>query len=142
MFKMPVEEEQGAPQDVRAQLLQQALQAALGQQAGPARAYRRPSEGEAAIRNRPHQDGGMGQALLRERQGKYAKRRLSQFQKIAALLGGDFQQAVEGQDMNDPLAAFKNLSGMFANASKERGVQDPRMLLQQLLMARQRGGAA
>lgn len=81
--------------------------------------------------------------MMHDKANTYAQQRLSQFGKVADLMGGGFADAYHGQDMSDPAAAYRALSGLFSQQSQSQGVADPRVMLAQLLMqARQGGGAA
>lgn len=91
---------------------------------GPARAYQRPGQG------------------TKEQADRYATRRINQFRSIADLLGGDFGSLVNETkwDEADPSAVYRAMSAAFSQASQQQGIADPRVLLQQLLMAQQGRG--
>jgi hypothetical protein len=113
-----------------------AIKAARGQK--NAGAYISPTQRIAAIRAQLSGNGEPDAAVnanISQGAENYAQKRLGQFSQIADLLGGDFANAVHSMgSQEDAPAAYRNLSGLFAKQSQAQGIQDPRVLLQQLLM--------
>ena len=124
----------GGGVDPRMQLIA-AIQAARGQK--NAGGYVSPTQRIAALRAQLSGEGEPEAAVnanIQNGANSYAQKRLGQFSQIADMLGGDFAKQFHSQDMSDPAAAYRALSGGFAQASQGKGIQDPRVLLQQLLM--------
>lgn len=99
--------------------------------------YARPGQNEQAFLGGMDPNmlaalGGRDKALQSER-SRYAEQQLGKYGKAADMLGGSFNEAFDSQDMSDPIAAFKALSGLFTQTSRDQGVDDPRVLLRQLL---------
>lgn len=65
---------------------------------------------------------------------KYARTRFAQMQKIAAMLPPEMQQQLAAAQRGvDPAAAWRQISGAFAQLSKTQGYQDPRYFLRYVL---------
>ena len=70
----------------------------------------------------------------RQQDVAYARTRLAQLQRVVSLLSPDLQQQLAaGQRNVDPAAAWRAISGAFANYSRQQGFNDPRYFLQNYL---------
>jgi len=122
-----------------------ALAAALGiQSSQPPAAYITPTVQQARTRAALQEDGlepDHVDAEMRRRAEAFARQQLAKYKAIAAMIGGDFEGLFGGMS-DDPREAYKNVSGAFANYAKGQGVNDPRILLRQLLMRAGMGGGA
>ena len=71
---------------------------------------------------------------------QYARARLAQLQRVVSLLPPELQQQLAAsQRQIDPAAAWRAISGSFANYSRSQGFQDPRYYLQNYLPEQLRG---
>lgn len=116
--------------------------AAPGQQSVTLGGYENPTQRDQLVRQRMGQAGlssGVIDGEMNHQRDQYAGKRLGQFGRVASLLGGDFQQAFDQRDQSDPAAAYRGLSGLFAQQSQAQGIADPRELLKRLLMQLQGG---
>ena len=68
--------------------------------------------------------------IMRARAAAYAQHRLAQLRAIAPMLTPEIQTFLGNQGNLDPAAAWRGISGAFAQAAHQQGYQDPRMMLQ------------
>lgn len=112
-------------------LLMAALQRAKGNQAdsrqsGQFAGYVDPGQREAQLRA---SGGNVGASA-----NDYATKRLQQFAQIASNVGGEFQDMFrQGVPGGDAAGQYRRASGLFSQYAQQKGIADPRMLLQSLL---------
>lgn len=92
-------------------------------------AYQQPVQAGAVAQMDPAM-----QAQMHARANAYARARLMQLQKVALQLPPELQaQLGQAQQNVDPAAAWRGISGAFANLSRQQGYQDPRYYLRYIL---------
>jgi hypothetical protein len=101
-------------------------------------AYQKPSQAAQIAQMDPAM-----QAQMKARAAAYARARLAQMQRVISQLPPEMQaQLTQAQGGVDPAAAWRAISGSFANLSRQKGYQDPRYYLRYVLPELMRAQAA
>lgn len=103
-------------------------------------AYPSPGQNEARVRQQAlarNPEGGaeLAQSAVDNRANRYAQMRMMQMRKLSQMLQGqqatDFGNQMQMTQGLDPQAAWRMISGHFAQLANQSGFQDPRMFLAQ-----------